>query len=309
MNAPSMPAPSDTRTPPHAHARSPATARIVVRATLRSRVHLPRNRRLAQELAWAWVRAKWPRLLPSPAEMERRHFERSLPGQALSVDTSDNGAVWTLTLAHGERHGSRTWITRAQVLDAGDADVLALQTACSDPMQPPLVVAPPRLLGAWVERLELEDAGLAVLGEPHQVQTPEQLAAFQDHVLSLQRSLPVIALANKPGSRYYGVDPRGLAEAVRGLAHVACLTPELADDAADRLGQGFGLVPGAARIFAPGFRPGDLPSQHPLVRDRTPPAAQDPGAAKDAGAFRRQLCRRVCEISTHSGQVEDAQLS
>ena len=272
-------------------AKSPAPARVVVRSTLRSRVHLPKNRRLAQELVWQWVQAKWPRLVPAPSDMERSHFERALPGQAVSVSTSADGLVWTLAVAHDERGGARTWMTRAQVADAGDADVLGLQTSCSDPGHAPMVVAPPRLLGTWVERLELEDGGIAVLGEAREVSSPEQLMAFCDHVLSGRRSLPVIALANKPGSRFYGVDPRGLAEAVRGLAHVACLTPELAARVKDRLAENFGVLPGAARIYAPHFSAQDTAEQHPLVRDNTSPAAKDPGA------FRRLLCRQICALS------------
>lgn len=281
-------------------AKSPAAARVVVRSTLRSRVHLLNNRRLAQELVWQWVQAKWPRLVPPPSDMERGHFERALPGQAVSVSTSADGMVWTLAVAHDERGGARTWMTRAQVADAGDADVLGLQTSCSDPGHTPMVVAPPRLLGTWVERLELEDGGIAVLGEARDFRSPEQLTAFCDHVLSGRRRLPVIALANKPGSRFYGVDPRGLAEAVRGLAHVACLAPDLYAHVKDRMGETFGVVPGAARIYAPHFSAQDSAELHPLVRDNTAPTAKDPGA------FRRLLCQQVCALSTRTMAGDEA---
>lgn len=280
--------------------KSRPSAKVVVHCTLRSPAHPSRNRRLAQELVWDWVRAKWPRLVPSLGDMERGHFERALPGQALTVSTSGDGAVWTLAVAHEERGGARTWMTRAQVADAGDAYVLGLQTSCSDPIHAPMVVAPPRLLGAWVERLELEDGGVAVLGDARHVTDAAQLEAFLVHVSSDRRSLPVIALANKPGSRFYGVDPRGLAEAVRGLAHVACLTPELAAQVAGRLGDPFGVVPGAARIYAPHFRATDAPQQHPLVRDNTPAGANEPGA------FRRLLCRQICALSARAANTDDA---
>ena len=278
-------------------------ARTVVRSLLRSPVHSHTNRHRAQELAWEWVGAKWPRLMPSRSEMESGHFERALPDQELSVSTSGDGSVWSLSVAYSERRGTRTWMTRALVADADNADVVGLQTSCSDLADTPLVVAPPRLLGAWVERLELEDGALPVLGDPREVGNQQQLAAFCDHVLSDTRTLPVIALANKPNSRYYGVDPQGLAQAVRGLAHVACVAPSVAADVKARLGQDFGVVAGAARIYAPRFGPAAALTDHPLLRDG---GVAGTSKTEDAGAFRRLLCRRICALSVDAGAGRDA---
>ena len=278
--------------------RSKPGLKPVVRSALRSAVHSPANRHRAQQLAWDWVGTKWPRLLPSPSEMERGHFECAVPGQELLVKTSSDGSVWTLAVAYNERRGTRTWMTRAVVADAGEADLMGLETSCTDVPDAPLVVAPPRLLGNWVECLQLEDGSVAVLGAPREVNDQVQLAAFCKHVLSGERRLPVIALANKPNSRFYGVDPRGLAEAVRGLAHVACLTPEMALDVAQQLGHEFGIVPGAARIYAPGFDTSSQPSGHPLVRDNRATGPR----SEDAGAFRRLLCQKVCALSVFAAQ-------
>lgn len=285
-------------------ARSMPGLRHVVRSTLRSAVHSRINRRRAQELVWEWVGAKWPRLMPSPSEIDAGHFESSVPGQELAVSTTSDGSVWTLAVAYNERRGPRTWMTRAVVADTGDADVMGLQTSCTDVPDAPLVVAPPRLLGAWVERLELEDGAVAVLSEPRDVNDSAQLAAFCQHVLSGERSLPVIALANRPKSRFYGVDPRGLAEAVRGLAHVACLGPNVSASVADRLGHDFGVLPGAARIYAPGFGATAGPQHHPLVRDAKAVGAQ----FDDAGAFRRLLCQKICALSVDTATDFDALL-
>ena len=76
--------------------------------------------------------------------------------------------------------------------------------------------------------MELEDGPFAVLGEPREVNDESQLQGFLAHVSSPLRTLPVIALAHRPQTRFYGVDPRGLATAVRGLAHVICLDPAIA---------------------------------------------------------------------------------
>lgn len=286
--------------------RSTAAAAVVVRVALRSTTHSQRNRRLAQELVWRWVDAKWPRLMPAPSDLERSHLERLLPGRRLSVSTSGDGSAWTLEVAYSERDSTRTWTTRALVADTRQADVLGVQTTCSDiTLAPPPVVAPPSLLGAWVERLDLEDGGVAVLGEPRMIGDQEQLKAFCDHVFSDKRTLPVIALANKPNSRYYGVDPRGLAEAVRGMAHVACVAPDLVSDVTHRLGKGLGPVQGAARIYQPGFTATAIPKDNPLIRDSTAPSAQ---RDDDPGGFRRLVCRRVCAMSVSSGKSFDALL-
>jgi hypothetical protein len=282
---------------PHNATSAPLAAaqvKPVVRCALRSAAHSHENRRRAKDLFWRWVGAKWPGLMPVASDLERSHLERRLPGRRLTVATDSDGAVWSAEVAYSEKDGTRTWTTRAVVADTGDADVLALQTACSGATSGPLVIAPPRLLGEWVERLELEDGGIAVIGEPRMVTEPDQLAAFCDHVLSSRRTLPVVALTNKPNSRYYGVDPRGVAEAVRGLAHVACLTPELAAAAAERLGARLVPVPGVPRIYAPNFDPAAAPKDHPLMR--LSPAALA-AKADDPGALRRLICARICNMS------------
>ena len=268
--------------------------KAVVRATLHSLVHSPANRQRARELAWRWVGAKWPRLLPLESDMARSNFGRSLPGQELLVSTNADASVWSLSVAHEERNGRRTWMTRVQVADAGGADVVSLQTACTDVPDAPLVVAPPRLLGDWVECLDLEDAGLAVQGAPREVIDRWQLDALCGHLLAQDRKLPVIALVNRPQSRYYGVDPDGLADNLRGLAHVACIAPHLSDDLANRLGRDFAVLHGAARIYAPGFTAQAAPAAHPLVRNSSAPVAGQPD---DPGAFRRLLRKKICAMS------------
>jgi hypothetical protein len=276
-------------------ARPPVT-RPVVRAALRSAAHSDLNRRRARDLVWGWVGAKWPRLMPSASELEWSHIERTAPGRKLSVATHADGSAWTLEVTYSERDGG-SWTTRALVADGGDADVMAVQTSCRDLPSPPAVVAPPKLLGTWVERLALEDGGVPVLGEPRMVSDEEQLAAFCDHLLSAHRTLPVIALTHKPQSRYYGVDPRGLAQVVRGLAHVACLTPELATGVGQRLGRPLAPVPGIARIYGRGFSADAAPADHPSVR---PPVHQDASREEDPGALRRLICRRICAMSVNA---------
>lgn len=267
--------------------------RPVVHAQLRGGHDAQGTCRLARDLAWQWVASKWPRLLPSAADMESDHCARSAPGQRLVAD-SQNGGGWTMTVAFDERHGARSWITRVEIGQADGLPLLSLQTGCTAQVDAPLVVAPPRLLGSWVERLHLVDGPVAVIGEPRTVANPEQLAHFLAHVAAPARTLPIIALANRPDTRFFGVDPAGLAMAVRGLAHVACLSPEVVSELAAQLGPHLGVVAGAARIYGAGVPIAASSRLHPLVRNHH--QAADSSAAL-AGAFRRQLCQRICAMS------------
>ena len=273
-------------------ASEPTQPRVVVRSMLRSKGRSPEQRRLAQELVWGWIRSKWPRLMPTPVDLQRGHFQRDLGDRRISAGSNADGSVWTLSLAYDERDGTRTWTTRALVADTPEADAFGLETTCRDGSSAPIVVAPPKVLGAWVDRLDLDDADFAVLGEPRGVEDPDQLKSFCEQLLSGQRRLPVIALCNRPNSRYYGVDPGGLAEAVRGLAHVACLAPDMAAEATLLLGRHLAPVAGAARIYRPGFGLDAVSKEHPVVRDHS---AANPEASP--GSFRRLLCHRICAMS------------
>lgn len=287
------------QTRPHLQSASAPTPQpaghlqVVVHATLPAGDYSLHNRRRAQELAWEWVGSKWPRLVPMARDMAQHQIERTLHDHALRVTTSRDGKAWTLNVMHSEKRSQRVWSTRATITDTGHADVLDVQTACSDVLHAPMVVAPPKLLGAWVDHLALDDGGYAVLGEARQVSEAEQLDGFCAHALSERRSLPIIALTHKAQSRHFGVDPGGLALAVRGLAHVACLSPEVAAAVPAILGPGSGLVHGTARIFAPGFHARSQDERHPLLRDKRPTGAE-PGT--DPGAFRRLIVRHVCAM-------------
>ena len=275
------------------------TPRTVVRSSLRCVAHSLANRSRARELVWRWVGSKWPRLVPPTVELEGDLIERAAPGQELRVTGSGDGLSWSLLLAHADGKGGRTWMVEVQVADAGDADMLRVQTSCAGKTDGPLVVAPPRLLGLWVEHLDLDDGGVPVIGEPRAVDSLQRAQAFCDHVLSDSRGLPVIALSNNAHSRYFGVDPRGLAEAVRGLAHVACISPDATGIVTQTLGPHFGPDTGAARIYAPGFNALAAQGDHPLVRPARGPPDVPLG---DPGSFRRLLVQRVCAFSVDGAQ-------
>jgi hypothetical protein len=85
-----------------------------------------------------------------------------------------------------------------------------------------------------------------------------------------------------------------LAEAVRGLAHVACLSPDISGIVTQTLGQDFAPATGAARIYAPGFNALAARNDHPLIKPLRGGADVSSG---DPGSFRRFLVQRVCAFS------------
>jgi hypothetical protein len=268
--------------------------RVVVRASLQCRAHNRANRQRAQQLVWAWVRGKWPGLVPPAADLSRSRIEASAPGQALSVASDPDGADWTLSLAHTDARSGRTWMTTARVADSGEVDTLGVQISCTGSTEGGFSVAPPRLLGMWVQHLELSDGGFGVIGEPRFVEDLAAAEAFCNHVLSPERTLPIIALANSARSRYFGVDPGVLAEAVRGLAHVACLSAPLPDEVTERLGPELVPMRGAARLYGPHFDRGAAHENHPLIK---PLRRMTDRPGEDPSSFRRVLVNRACALS------------
>lgn len=261
------------------------------------------QRQRAQDLAWQWVGSKWARLLGAVEDRSAPQVHVHQPGAQLQAGISDDGLIWSLAVAHRERDGGRTWMTRADVGTQkgpdGDVDVFSIVTACTPLEEAPRVLAPPGVLQLWVDRLGLDDGGMAIVGEARDVTDDEQLDAFFQHVLSPQRRLPIVALCHQPRSLYYGVDPQALATAVRGVAHVACLTTQTCADVRSRWGSDLAPVAGAARIYLPDFHTGlatATPDRElaPLWRDPRPPGTP---RSTEPGAYRRLLCQRVCGLS------------
>ena len=58
--------------------------------------------------------------------------------------TNADSSAWTVEVAYSERDGVRTCTTTAAVTDTGEADVVTLQTVCSNLASGPIVIAPPR---------------------------------------------------------------------------------------------------------------------------------------------------------------------
>ncbi len=217
----------------------------------------------------------------------------SAPGQALSVIGEAGSASWTVSIASTDPKSGRAWMTSVEVTDAGDADVMDIQTSCTDRPGVPLVVAPPSVLRLLVRNLDLDDGGVPIIGEARAVDDREQAQGFCEHVRSSTRTLPIIALASKPDSNYYGVDPAHLAEALSGLAHVACVGSPVLAEVAKLLDPGIAPVAGAAQIYEPPFNALTPKDRHSLVRQ----SRRAGTGSIDGGHLKRMLIQRACAMS------------
>ena len=289
----------------HPSHHQPETSRVrpVLKSALFSGRSSSSQRRLAQDLAWHWVGTKWARLLAAVGDRLAPEVHVMHAGAELQAAVSPDGQGWTLAVANRERDGGRTWMTRAEVKTQhgpdGALDVFTVVTACTPMADAPRVLAPPGVLQLWVDRLGLDDGGVGIVGEAREVSNDDQLDAFFRHVLAPQRRLPIVALCHQPRSQYYGVDPKALATAVRGIAHVACLTTQTCHDVRARWGAGLAPVAGAARLYPPGFATGMASAVHdtelaPLWCDPRLPGTP---RAVEPGAYRRLLCQRLCALS------------
>jgi hypothetical protein len=275
----------------------------VVRSVLTSSTHSPTNRRLARELVWRWVASRWPKLMPTAQLLERPQLDSELPDQRLSVRTSADNTVWQLTVAHQQRAHMPAWMTRAVVANTGAADVLAVETACSD-ITAARVIAAPAVLGAWVEHLQLEDGGIQLRAQPLLIEDEAQVESFRGALLRPERRLPFLLLARKSNSRHYGTDPYVLAQSVRGLAHVACLSPSTIRACGEVLEPHGRPVQGAVRMILPGYAPDADESMSPLLELR---AGRGATSGTEASDFRRRLCQQLCRVSlSATGQLPGA---
>jgi hypothetical protein len=287
---------TDQSGPPRSATHRTQGVRLVVRASLRCSAHSSANRRRAQQLVCKWARAKWPRLVAGVVDMDRGTSECATPGQALSVLGEVGSSTWALSIATSEPGGRRVWMTEAKVVQAGDSDVMDVHTSCTDNADAPLNIAPPSLLRLWVRNLEFDDGGVPVIGEHRTVDDLQQAHAFCNHVQSHSRTLPIIALATSPGSNYYGVNPAHLAEAVSGLAHVACIGSFVLAEVAERLGPQLAPLAGTARIYEPLSDAPDPHGRHPLIRQ----SRRARTGSGDLGHLKRLLVQRACELSAAS---------
>ena len=266
--------------------------RLVVRASLRCPAHSSANRRRAQLLVCRWASAKFPRLAASAIDLDRKS-DYSAPGQELSVVGEAGSASWTLSIASTDPKSGRAWMTSVRVADAGDADVMDIHTSCTDRPAAPLVVAPPSVLRLLVRNLDLDDGGVPIIGEARAVEDREQAEGFCEHVRSTTRTLPIIALTPKHGSNYYGVDPAHLAEALSGLAHVACVGSPVLAEVAKLLDPDMAPVAGAAQIYESPSNALTPKGPHSLIRQ----SRRAGSGLIDGSHLKRMLIQRACALS------------
>lgn len=124
--------------------------------------------------------------------------------------------------------------------------------------------AVPAVVGMLAQQAGLEDAGRALDGQPWEVDAPRDLDNLIQIIESKMRSVSVI-VASTPRNGTTLIEPQRLARQFAGLAIVAVVSPDAAQDLTLRYGRGHGVFGDAIRIYRVGFDPDvDDRFRHPL---------------------------------------------
>lgn len=218
-------------------------------------------------IACEWLRSRRFKL---PGDVTS-DFECKGPGDDKVVVVRYEG-IWAMQADTFDRAAGRRWRLEMVLLDdaaSGPALSLVLRTTGSadQPVPEPSI---PRLAGELIDRIGLIDLqdGTALSIAPEQIETELDVERLVASLRSRDRQHPVIVQSQylKEGVAKTLLDPTGLAERMRGLAHVVTLGREHFASWAltDRLSKRFSVFGASLRMYRPGFTTEDDPDSHPL---------------------------------------------
>lgn len=169
---------------------------------------------------------------------------------------------------------------------------------------PPPILTIPGFVKQLAESPGLEDAGIAVRGQPWVLDSEEELIRFVGLLRSPARTLPVFTISTPEPSRKAEkpiIDPKSLAGNCLGLAHIVVLPHERTFALSDVLGRDYSVFRGAVRTYRPGFDSSrDLPTDHPVAPVATIESWSDGGAE----AFGDFLIREAFASSVRGPETE-----
>lgn len=217
------------------------------------------SREYVREMVLTWAARKWPELFIGHSACEP-NFESRTPSGDVKVTSTNHGSyTWSFNGRHPEKQADRHWETRVLVVGNDDQDLLVVRTGyyLGDSSFHGLV-AQPRFVPLLIEHLDFNDGGFPVCAWPHLVANAAAFENFYDHLTSLQRTLPILAVGASPLSRAVlndferpSMDAWALARQVCGLAHVVSLGTPGSATLRERLGTAMEVCPGEARLFMP----------------------------------------------------------
>lgn len=240
--------------------------RYVMQSFLASSKHTEPNRTEARTRVLDWARGKWAGLIP-PHAYEGKAFEHDQAGLRIAATSNLDGTLWAFRSEHlgTDSNESRTWVTEAVVADLGPTDAFGVRNSCSTLSGEPIPASSPRFLRDFIAHHSLVDGAFPVSAISHFVGDVDSFDRFRAFLLSPDRSLPIIALTQLPGSTAYAFDPVKLARDTQGLAHIFCLPPAMTFGLSDCVGKTLSVFNGAVRTYYPRFSVTSDPWQRHLV--------------------------------------------
>ena len=240
--------------------------RYVMQSFLASSKHTESNRVEARTRVLDWARGKWPGLIP-PHAYEGKAFEHDQAGLRIAATSNLDSTLWAFRSEHlgNGSNESRTWVTEALVADLGPTDAFGVRNSCSTLSGEAIPASSPRFLRDLVAHHSLVDGGVPASAVSYFVEDMNSFTRFMALLLSPDRSLPIVVLAQLPHSTDYALDPAKLAKDTQGLAHVFCLPPAMTFELSNQLGKTLSVFHGAVRTYYPRFSGDSDPWQHHLV--------------------------------------------
>ncbi|MEO7117197.1 MAG: hypothetical protein ABIZ18_15230 [Caldimonas sp.] len=258
------------------------------------------SREYVREKVLSWATRKWPELFAGRSACEPNFESHTGYGDVKVTCTSSGSYAWSFSGRYPGKKADRYWETRVLVVGHDDHDLLVVRNGYYlGDFHFSGLVAQPKFVPELIEHLEFNDAGFPVRAQPHLVSTAAAFENFYEHLMSLRRTLPILALG--PGSTAGAIlndcenpnsDAWALARKVCGLAHVVSLGTPGSATLQRRLGTAMEVCPGEARLFMPCVD-SVAPAKHPRFvsmsslqgETETEPDGDDVGSSASAATY------------------------
>jgi hypothetical protein len=217
-----------------------------------------------------------------------------IPGQSLEVASIPDKGIWAARcmfpdgpVGNKSAVAGRTWVIEVSIRRSSDHCCVAISVKCASqpyakedflPLRPAIVRQLHMAVGLYDQRPLLPEAWM--------IEDEEDLDRLAELIRNPKRSVLVHVLSQNPGEESWLVVPNELADETLALAHVVALPARLLAAWNERIGELFGLLPGAVRSYLP-TPAGKLvrPANHPLIAGYLWPVI----AGKEQGALIRVL--------------------
>lgn len=223
----------------------------------------------ARDVATEWLKKKGWSLIPSQIKSDRPvHFEDENSTRALSIESAPG--LWAVRLDDpcGQVAG-RQWRVELVLVDMGENNLPAFGCTLSvlvpvgnaDPISRPGI---PAVVGLMARSQGFQEAGHSLNGTVWEIDRPAEVDNLLNFIESRSRTITIVVVSS-PRYGHSFCDPSKLAMTLSGLAVVATVSADAAQEITHRYGRPFGVFGDAVRVFRIGFDPDvDDRFRHPL---------------------------------------------